>query len=144
MDGENLALADESFDIVYAHGVLPYVESPEAIASEIHRVLRPGGTAVLMVYHTDSWLHWASRVTQVDLEHVGAPVFRTFRRSEVEKLLEKYESVRIVPERYPVATRQHRGRKAALYKRVYVPAFNALPRRLTAAWGWHLMIWARK
>lgn len=144
MDGEHLGFADESFDVVYAHGVLPYVENPRAMVGEIHRVLRPEGTAVLMVYHRDSWLHWMSKVTRVDLEHVGAPIFRSFRRGEVVELLRDFAEVRISTERLPVATRLHDGWKANLYNRLFVPVFNAIPKTVTSPWGWHLMIWARK
>jgi SAM-dependent methyltransferase len=54
-DAENLAFADDSFDRVYSHGVLHHTpDTPRAVA-EIHRVLRPGGQAVVMLYHRGSY-----------------------------------------------------------------------------------------
>jgi len=50
-DAEKLDFPDESFDIVYSWGVLHHSpDTPRAIA-EVHRVLKPGGEARIMIYH---------------------------------------------------------------------------------------------
>ncbi|HYE64982.1 MAG TPA: class I SAM-dependent methyltransferase [Pyrinomonadaceae bacterium] len=54
-DAENLDFADESFDLVYSHGVLHHTPDAERAVREIHRVLRPCGRAVVMLYHRDSY-----------------------------------------------------------------------------------------
>jgi SAM-dependent methyltransferase len=54
-DAENLDFADESFDLVYSHGVLHHTPDTAAAICEIHRVLRPGGRAVVMLYHRNSY-----------------------------------------------------------------------------------------
>lgn len=54
MDAERLAFASASFDIVFSHGVLHHTPRIREAIGEIHRVLRPGGTAVIMVYHRNS------------------------------------------------------------------------------------------
>ncbi|MDE2813856.1 MAG: methyltransferase domain-containing protein [Gemmatimonadota bacterium] len=41
----SLTADDESFDVVFVHGVLEHIADPEKAISEIHRVLRPGGLA---------------------------------------------------------------------------------------------------
>lgn len=50
MDAENLAFADDSFDIVIAMYVASVVPNPNAMVAEIQRVCRPGGD-VLIVNH---------------------------------------------------------------------------------------------
>jgi SAM-dependent methyltransferase len=54
-DAENLDFPDESFDVVYSHGVLHHTPDTVRAVQEIHRVLRPGGRAVVMLYHRDSY-----------------------------------------------------------------------------------------
>lgn len=54
-DAENLDFANESFDLVYSHGVLHHTPETSRAISEIHRVLRPGGRAVVMLYYRDSY-----------------------------------------------------------------------------------------
>ncbi|HKD66357.1 MAG TPA: methyltransferase domain-containing protein [Candidatus Binataceae bacterium] len=46
-DVNNLAFADESFDLVIAAGVLPWLPSPDTALKEMCRVLKPGGCLIL-------------------------------------------------------------------------------------------------
>ncbi len=41
---------EDSFDVVFSHGVLHHVPDIEAAEKEIHRVLRPGGRLIVMLY----------------------------------------------------------------------------------------------
>jgi SAM-dependent methyltransferase len=54
MNGEALGFADESFDVVFSHGVIHHSPRIRHIVAEVHRVLRPGGLFVGMVYHRNS------------------------------------------------------------------------------------------
>jgi SAM-dependent methyltransferase len=54
-DAEYLDFPDNSFDLVYSHGVLHHTPDTAAAVREIHRVLRPGGQAVVMLYHRNSY-----------------------------------------------------------------------------------------
>jgi glycosyltransferase involved in cell wall biosynthesis/SAM-dependent methyltransferase len=42
--------ADSSFDVVFSHGVLHHVPDILAAQTEVHRVLKPGGRLVVMLY----------------------------------------------------------------------------------------------
>ena len=46
----DLPFPDNSFDVVFSHGVLHHVPDIHRAQSEIHRVLRPGGELVIMMY----------------------------------------------------------------------------------------------
>jgi SAM-dependent methyltransferase len=53
-----IPLDDDSVDHVHCAGVLHHTSAPETLLAEIHRVLKPGGRGMVMVYNTDSvWLH---------------------------------------------------------------------------------------
>ena len=54
-DAENLDFADNSFDRVYSHGVLHHTPDTARAVAEIHRVLKPGGRAIVMLYHRGSY-----------------------------------------------------------------------------------------
>ncbi len=57
-DAESLHFADETFDLVYAHGVLHHTPDTPRAFEEIHRVLKPDGTAIAMLYHKHSYNYW--------------------------------------------------------------------------------------
>ena len=143
-NGEALPLPDDSFDLVYAHGVVQYTASPQTLVNECYRVLRPGGQAVFQVYNRISWLNALSKLMKVGLEHDDAPVLLKYSAGEFRRLLGRFRDVRIVPERFPVKSRLHGGWKGALYNGLFVSAFNALPRPLVRRFGWHLLAFCTK
>lgn len=59
-NAEHIPYPDNSFDIVYSHGVIHHSPEIEAIVAEIHRVLKPGGEAVVMLYHKRSYNYHVS------------------------------------------------------------------------------------
>jgi len=143
-NGEALPYPDESFDHVYAHGVIQYTADPATLVRECHRVLKPGGTAIFMVYNRISWLNALSKVMKVALEHEDAPCLRKFSIGEFRALLAPFAESRIVPERFPVKSRLHGGWKGWVYNTCFVGTFNALPRSWVRPLGWHLMAFCRK
>ncbi|MCB0107866.1 MAG: class I SAM-dependent methyltransferase [Caldilineaceae bacterium] len=144
MNGEQLRFADNSFDAVYAHGVLQYTANAQQMVNELYRVLRPGGTAIFMVYNKYSWLNALSKLMKVELEHEDAPVLKKYSIGEFKRLLAPFARARIVPERFPVRTKLHHGLKARLYNDLFVGAFTRLPTALVRPLGWHLMAFAQK
>ena len=144
MNGEAMDFPDQSFDVVYAHGVLQYTAHAEKMVAEIHRVLRSGGEAIMMVYNRHSWLNAMSKIMNVGLEHEDAPVLNKYTISEFKGLLSPFGSFQIIPERFPVETRLHHGLKAILYNRIFVKGFHLLPKSWVRPLGWHLMAFAQK
>ena len=57
-DAENLPFQDNAFDIVYSNGVLHHSQDTDRCISEVHRVLAPGGKAVIMLYSRHSAIFW--------------------------------------------------------------------------------------
>ena len=143
-DGEALPFRPESFDYVFAHGVVQYTGDAQRLVDEVRRVLAPGGTAFVQVYNRRSWLNALSKLMKVDLEHEDAPVLRKYTHAEFARLLRGFREVELITERFPVRTRLHTGWKGTAFNEVFVGAFNALPRRLTRRLGWHLLAVCRK
>lgn len=143
-DGESLPFPDATFDFVYAHGIIQYAASDRAVVFECHRVVRPGGLVMFQVYNRVSWLHLLSKVMNVPLEHEDAPELRRYSIAEFRRLLRDFDRIEIVPERFPVKSRLHKGWKGALYNAAFVGTFNALPRRWVRRFGWHLLAFCRK
>jgi len=144
MNAEALEFPDNSFDTVYAHGVLQYTANAQKMVGELYRVLKPGGQAILMVYNKFSWLNLMRMLTKVPLEHEDAPVLRKFTVAEFRRMLKPFKSSRVIPERFPVKTKLHKGWKARLFNQVFVGTFNLMPKALVRPLGWHLMALATK
>lgn len=143
-DGEHLPFPDNTFDLVYAHGVVQYTANPQRLVGECRRVLKPGGQAVFQVYNRISWLNALSKLMKVGLEHDDAPVLLKFSATEFRRLLSGFREVNIVAERFPVKSRLHGGWKGAVFNSLFVGTFNTLPRGLVRPFGWHLLAFCRK
>src|SRR4029079_16666010 len=143
-DGEHLPFADDTFDLVYAHGVVQYTADDRAMVSECRRVLKPGGTAIFQVYNRISWLNALSKLMKVGLEHEDAPVLKKYSIAEFRSLLAGFSDVRIVEERFPVKSRLHGGWKGMVFNTLFVGTFNMLPRAWVRRFGWHLLAFCRK
>lgn len=53
-DAQQMPFADNTFDYVCAWGCLMHMPQTEKAISEIHRVLKPGGKSLAMMYHRNS------------------------------------------------------------------------------------------
>src|SRR6266850_225217 len=116
-DGENLPFADASFDVVYSNGVLHHTPDTAAAVREIHRVLKPGGQARVMLYHRGSWAYWSQVVLRYGIlrgeflrgisandimsKYVefnaggGRPLVKAYSRSAARQLFSMFREVKI-------------------------------------------------
>src|SRR5687767_3282363 len=116
-DAEKLPFADESFDVAYSNGVLHHTPDTAKAVREIHRVLRPGGLARVMLYHRNSWYYWSeiilhrgllrgqllrgqtaedimSRYVEVN-EGEGRPLVKVYTRRQARELFSMFREVRV-------------------------------------------------
>jgi len=68
-DATTLPMRSESADFVYSNGVLHHVPDTARAVREIHRILRPGGRCVVMLYHSSSFNY---RVNILLVRRLGA------------------------------------------------------------------------
>lgn len=85
---EELPLADSSVDVVVAVSMLEFLDDVDAAASEIARVLRPGGRCIAVTPGHSPWIDWVfTRLTGHDPEETfqgrrgtGLPALRRHLR----------------------------------------------------------------
>ncbi len=108
-DAEHLPFDDDSFDLVYSWGVLHATPDTPTAIREVRRVLRPGGVARVMVYHTYSmvgymlWLRYAllagrpSRsLADIYAHHLENPGTKAYTPDEARRLFSEFSEVRDV------------------------------------------------
>ncbi len=139
MNGEAMDFADNSFDFVYCHTVLHFTPKPEDMIREVSRVLRPGGTALLMTINRGSWLYFLHKLAGLKIDYLDAPVFHRFNYNEFDAMLVPFKQREIVVERFPKVTEVHTGWKALIYNSFFVHPYNALPKSLIGKTGYHLL-----
>ncbi|MBI4613224.1 MAG: methyltransferase domain-containing protein [Planctomycetes bacterium] len=77
-DAERLPFPDASFDVVYSHGALHHTPHPDRAFDELHRVLRPGGHAILMLYHRASANYYVRILAYMRARLLAHVVLRRF------------------------------------------------------------------
>ena len=139
-----LDLPSNEFDFVYCHTVLHFTPSPGKMVREIHRVLKPGGTALLMAINRRSWLYFLHRIAGVKIDYMDAPVFHKMDLRRFTELTAPFPDKEIKLSRLPKRTEVHKGWKAAVYNTLFVDLFHAFPARMTRNTGYHMLAFVRK
>jgi len=105
-DAENLPFPDASFDAVYSWGVLHHSPDTQKAINEVHRVLKPGGFAKIMIYHKYSmigymlWLRYAlirgrpfTSLEEIYSKYLESPGTKAYSREGARKLFSKFNIV---------------------------------------------------
>jgi 2-polyprenyl-3-methyl-5-hydroxy-6-metoxy-1,4-benzoquinol methylase len=80
---------DNSFDLVFCSEVIEHMTSPEILASEMNRVLKPGGQLVLSTPNSAFWLYRLLGLVGYTVSELQHPKhFQFFSRRSLLKLLE--------------------------------------------------------
>jgi len=145
-NAEALEFPGETFDVVYSHGVLHHTVDTERAIAEVHRVLKPGGEALIMLYNRISWFNFVAWISGTNVEHKDedAPIIRKYSASECRKLFHRFENVEIHVDRFPKRTVKFDNAFAKLNNYLLVPFFAILPDAIRRPLGWHIMIRAQK
>jgi len=73
--GESLPLASSSVDLAICFNALDHMQDPGAALAEIRRVLRPGGTLLLMIHSFPKWARPFFWIDRLHPHHWTAPTF---------------------------------------------------------------------
>src|SRR5262245_27196079 len=155
-DGEHLPFRSESFDVVYSNGMLHQTPDTAGSIREVHRVLRPGGIAKIMLYHRNSLNYWfeivlrrgvlgleflrgrsaeeiMSRVIEFS-DHDARPLVKVYSRRQVRELFGMFKEVRVDVEQLM------RAELRFLSPLVSETMFDKLRKKI----GWNVIVTAKK
>jgi len=142
IDAETLPFADGTFDLVYSWGVIHHSAHPERIVGEIHRVLKPGGLFLGMMYGRHSvialrfWVRhallkgrpWRS-IADVLAAHVESPGTKAYTVRELTRMFGRFAAFQAEP----IITAPDRADWPRIISRFFPDD-----------WGWFIMLRARK
>lgn len=155
-DAERLPFADNSFDVFYSNGVLHHTPDTERTIREAHRVLKPGGTAKVMLYHRNSWNYWIELMLRQGIyrgelfrglspaeimskyvefnESGGRPLVKVYSRLDAHKLFSMFSKVNVEVDQLT--------RPEVYFVGKFLPEWFFRPMRRTV--GWNVIITAIK
>jgi SAM-dependent methyltransferase len=158
-DAESLPFPEASFDVVYSFGVLHHTPDTLKAVEEARRVLKPGGVAIISLYHRHSAFHWIAVVLCRGIRR-GELWTRGYKRllADIEQGARESGTAPLVK----VLSRRQCRRLFSRFQRVAVrsdhidfghlfpsrppspPAARRLVERLAGRWGWYLTVIAQK
>jgi SAM-dependent methyltransferase len=116
-DAEANPYPDASMDLVYSFGVLHHTPGTARAIAEALRVLRPGGTAIIGLYHRNSWFFlartlfyrgilglgllrrgWRGLLSDIEYRSAGndaVPLVKVYSRAQARRLMHGFEQVSI-------------------------------------------------
>jgi ubiquinone/menaquinone biosynthesis C-methylase UbiE len=158
-DAENLPFADAAFDLVYSWGVLHHSPDTARCVREVHRVLKPGGTAKVMIYHKHSmvgymlWLRYGllrlrpfTPLPDLYARYLESPGTKAYTIDEARRLFSLFADVEITPHLShgdlltSDAGQRHRGLLLTIARTIWPRWFI---RRFLRTHGLEMMITAR-
>jgi len=158
-DAEQLPFAEASFDVVYSFGVLHHTPDTQTAVEEVLRVLKPGGVAIVSLYHRHSAFHWIATVlcrgirrrelwtrgyrrmlTEIEQgtrESGAAPLVKLLSRRQCRRLFAGFRHVTVRSDHIDYAHVFPSRPPSA-------PAVRRRVEKLAGHWGWYLTVIARK
>ncbi len=107
-DAENLDFPVDFFDLVYSWGVLHHSPDTPKAVSEVYRVLKNGGEARIMIYHTLSmvgfmlWIRYAlfagkpwRSLSYIYAHYLESPGTKAYTIAQAKQLFSRFSHVHI-------------------------------------------------
>jgi len=158
MNTENLDFPSNTFDLVYSFGVLHHTDDTQKAIDEVYRVLKPGGKAIIMLYHKGlryylkihfyygilrgEYLKYGVKdlVNHRTEEFFHSPVTRVYTKKTAKSLFNKFSSIESIKSFKIDDNIWVFGRFFQLSD--YIP--NYLRRLIEQRIGWNVVIKANK
>lgn len=156
-DAEQLPFPDNAFDVVYSYGVMHHSPNTEQCVGEAWRVLKPGASARIMIYHHSSitgamlWLRYGflrgKSLRQSVFDHLESPGTKSYTRAEALALFSSFTKVqmRLVFSPGDLLLHQPSTRfQSGFYRLAWKMFPRGFVRRFGQPWGLFLLISAEK
>jgi ubiquinone/menaquinone biosynthesis C-methylase UbiE len=143
----DLPYADNTFDAVWANGVLHATGDTAGAVREIRRVLKRGGRALIShFYRKPSWMYLLNRLGRENIEYKeeDPPVIDFLTERQIIAMFGGFTIIEAVQEHYRALPVNRRGLKAALYKFGFKPVYNLIPEALARRLAYKFSVTAVK
>lgn len=143
----DLPFADNTFDAVWANGVLHATGDTARAVREARRVLKTGGRAIIShFYRKPSWMDWMHRFGRENIEHKDEdpPVNEFLSEQTIAGYFDGFEIVEAVREHHRALPVRRSGLKALLYTYGFRPLYNLVPEPLALRLAYKYSITAVK
>ncbi len=107
-DAEQLMFENDSFDVVYSWGVIHHSPNTPQAVKQIHRILKKGGEARIMIYHKQSfvgymlWVRYAlftlkpfTSLSKIYDQYLESPGTKAYSIKEGYELFSNFSSITI-------------------------------------------------
>lgn len=146
-DALDLPFPNESFDAVWSNGVLHATGDTRTAISEVRRVLKPGGRAIIShFYRKPSWMYLVHRLGRENIEFKDEdpPVNEFYSEKQIEAMFDAFELVAVFREHHRALPIARTGLKAGLYTYGFRPFYNLLPDALARRLAYKYSVIAMK
>ncbi len=143
----DLPFEDETFDAVWSNGVFHATGNTIGAIQEAHRVLKPGGRAIIShFYRKPSWMYMLHHLGRENIEHKeeDPPVNEFYKEQEIIAMFTGFKIEEGVQEHYRALPVRRDGIKAALYKYGFKPVYNLIPESLAKRYAYKYSVTAVK
>lgn len=143
----DLPFADNTFDAVWANGVLHATGDTRRAIREARRVLKPGGRAIIShFYRKPSWMYLLHLLGRENIEYKeqDPPVNEFYPDEEILDFFQGFQVVEAAREHERLLPVRRDGLKASLYTNILKPVYNLLPTSLAKKFAYKLSVTAIK
>jgi ubiquinone/menaquinone biosynthesis C-methylase UbiE len=143
----DLPFSEDTFDAVWANGVLHATGDTARAVREAYRVLKPGGRAIIChFYRKPSWMYLLHRLGREKIEHPDEdpPVNEFLTEGQILSMFDEFVVVEAVQDHYRALPISRTGLKAELYTYVFKPVYNLLPQGIAKRFAYKFSVTAIK